>query len=140
MPTHTTTRTYAAVIRDIIIFLWFTIFYHYYHLYIIIIIMVQLWDSDNLALCAVVTVVMQLSFFCVAATFQFDKVTDFAGGTNFLLLSLLTLLLGQTYTARQLAVTISVSLWSIRLSGFLLYRILKIGMYLFITLFCIQTQ
>lgn len=93
------------------------------------IIMVQVWDSDNLALCALVTVLMQLSFFLVAATLQFDKVTDFAGGTNFLLLALLSLILGGSYSARQLAVTIAVSLWSIRLSGFLLYRILKIGMF-----------
>lgn len=91
--------------------------------------MVQLWDSDNLAICAVVTVCMQLTFYLVAATLKFDKVTDFAGGTNFLLLSILTLLLGETYTGRQLAITVAVSLWAIRLSGFLLYRIIKIGMF-----------
>ncbi|ODM92869.1 hypothetical protein Ocin01_13810 [Orchesella cincta] len=87
----------------------------------------SVWDGDNLALCALVTVCMQLSFFAVAAWFKFDKVTDFAGGTNFLVLALLTLFLSGTYEARQLAVTICVTLWSVRLSGFLLYRILLIG-------------
>ena len=31
-------------------------------------------DSNNLAICAIVTVGMQLSFFFVACTFKFDKV------------------------------------------------------------------
>ena len=52
-------------------------------------------DYDNLAICAIVTVAMQLSFFVVAAGFKFDKVTDFAGGTNFVLLAALTYGLAQ---------------------------------------------
>ena len=47
-------------------------------------------DYDNLALCAIITVVMQLSFYLVACTCKFDKVTDFAGGTNFAVLGALT--------------------------------------------------
>jgi steroid 5-alpha reductase family enzyme len=70
---------------------------------------------------------MQLLFFVIAATFKFDKVTDFAGGTNFILLAILTFCLGQTWTARQYEVTLFVVLWGIRLAGFLLFRILKLG-------------
>ena len=56
---------------------------------------VELWDSNNLAICAVVTVSMQLLFFIVAFACKFDKVTDFAGGTNFVVLALLTMSLAQ---------------------------------------------
>lgn len=51
-------------------------------------------DENNLAICAIVTVAMQVMFFLVACTCKFDKVTDFAGGTNFVVLALLTFLLG----------------------------------------------
>lgn len=51
-------------------------------------------DENNLAICAIVTVAMQVMFFLVACTCKFDKVTDFAGGTNFVVLAVLTFLLG----------------------------------------------
>ena len=57
--------------------------------------MVWIIDENNLALCAIVTVVMQLSFFIIAYSCKFDKVTDFAGGTNFVILALLTFLMAQ---------------------------------------------
>nr|XP_054748206.1 uncharacterized protein LOC129253805 [Lytechinus pictus] len=84
-------------------------------------------DEYNLALCAIVTVAMQASFFIIAATCKFDKVTDFAGGTNFVVLALLSFFLAQTYGVRQIVATVLVFLWGIRLSGYLLYRIIKIG-------------
>jgi len=84
-------------------------------------------DSNNLAICGIVTVGMQLSFFFVACTFKFDKVTDFAGGTNFVVLAILTLVLTAQYHWRQITITVCVILWGLRLSGYLLYRIIKIG-------------
>merc|ERR1712051_452398 len=84
-------------------------------------------DINNLAICAIVTVAMQFSFFLVACTCKFDKVTDFAGGTNFVALAVLTLLLSNTFTWRQILATSLVVTWGLRLSGYLLYRIIKIG-------------
>ena len=55
--------------------------------------------------------------------------TDFAGGTNFVVLAILTFCLAaaETYNWRQIAVTVCIILWGLRLSGYLLYRIIKIG-------------
>ena len=55
------------------------------------------FDDKNLLICALVTIGMQTTFFIVAATFKFDKVTDFAGGSNFVVVALLTFLLSQVY-------------------------------------------
>ncbi|XP_076470530.1 uncharacterized protein LOC143300620 [Babylonia areolata] len=84
-------------------------------------------DVNNLAICAIVTVAMQFTFFLIACSCKFDKVTDFAGGTNFVVLAVLTFVLADTYSFRQILVTVCVVVWGLRLSGYLLYRIIKIG-------------
>jgi len=83
-----------------------------------------------LLLSALVTIGYQAFFFFIAAFFRFDKVTDLAGGTNFVIVAVLVFLLGPVseipidVTPRQWYVTVAVLLWGIRLSGFLFYRIL----------------
>lgn len=62
-----------------------------------------------------------------ARSHSFDQVTDFAGGTNFVFIALLTYGLHGTYNTRQSLLTFAVVLWGLRLSGYLFYRILKIG-------------
>lgn len=84
-------------------------------------------DENNLAICAIVTVAMQFTFFLVACSCKFDKVTDFAGGTNFVVLAVLTFCLATTWNWRQITVTAFIVVWGLRLSGYLLYRIIKIG-------------
>ncbi|KAB5524556.1 hypothetical protein DKX38_022305 [Salix brachista] len=58
-------------------------------------------DSHFLALTAIVTVGYQLLFFVITALLKFDKVTDFAGSTNFIILAVLTLVLKGTWHFRQ---------------------------------------
>jgi len=84
-------------------------------------------DSNLLALTAIVTVGMQLTFFAIAWTLQIDKLTDLAGSTNFLVIAWLTFFVQEHYTARNIIVLILVTVWGVRLGSFLLYRVLKRG-------------
>ncbi|KAI4329999.1 hypothetical protein MLD38_028314 [Melastoma candidum] len=84
-------------------------------------------DSHFLALTAIVTVGYQLLFFVVTALLKFDKVTDFAGSTNFIIIALLTFILKGTWYFRQIVLTVLVVVWGLRLALFLLMRILQWG-------------
>jgi len=80
-----------------------------------------------LLLTAIITLGYQFCFFIITAVFRIDKVTDFAGGTNFAILSIVTLCVNGTYYARQIVVSVLVIVWAARLAGFLLTRILLWG-------------
>jgi len=89
---------------------------------------VHVLDDYYLAITFLVTVAYQLFFFAVAFSFKFDKLTDFAGGTNFVVLAILTLAFSENRGgARNLVVSLFIIAWGARLSGFLLFRILKTG-------------
>ncbi|GMF34766.1 unnamed protein product [Phytophthora fragariaefolia] len=80
-----------------------------------------------LLICLGVTVVMQCSFFAVAYSCQFDKVTDLAGALNFIVLAVLSLVLQGVYDARAIVATCLQVVWALRLGSFLLLRVLKRG-------------
>ncbi|KAK0657239.1 hypothetical protein B0T16DRAFT_452722 [Cercophora newfieldiana] len=87
-------------------------------------------DPYCLTLTLLITIAYQLLFFSIAFALKFDKLTDFAGGTNFALLSILTLSLSASHqppSARQLVASLFLIAWALRLSGFLLFRVLKTG-------------
>ncbi|KAH7912700.1 DUF1295-domain-containing protein [Hygrophoropsis aurantiaca] len=88
---------------------------------------VHVLDSHYLAITLLVTIAYQLLGFAIAWIFQFDKITDFTGGSNFFILALLTLLLGQHFCARNVIASTLVMVWAARLAGFLLFRVLKTG-------------
>jgi len=88
---------------------------------------VDVLDDHYLGITALVTGGYQLMFFIITALFRFDKVTDFAGGTNFFLLACMTFFLVGSFYTRQIVNTILVSMWAIRLALFLLFRILLWG-------------
>ncbi|KAF4373577.1 hypothetical protein F8388_025271 [Cannabis sativa] len=84
-------------------------------------------DSHFLGLTAIVTVGYQLLFFIVTALLKIDKVTDFAGSTNFIILAVLTLVVKGSWHFRQVVLSCLVVVWGLRLGLFLLLRILQWG-------------
>ncbi|KAI1384306.1 DUF1295-domain-containing protein [Hypoxylon trugodes] len=88
---------------------------------------IHVLDDYYLAITLLVTLGYQLLFFVVAFSFKFDKITDFAGGTNFVVLAILTLCLSQHPDPRQIIASVFIIAWGLRLSIFLLYRVLKTG-------------
>ncbi|PQE20143.1 3-oxo-5-alpha-steroid 4-dehydrogenase protein [Rutstroemia sp. NJR-2017a BBW] len=84
-------------------------------------------DDYYLAITLLITVAYQLFFFSIAFSFKFDKLTDFAGGTNFVVLAIITLAFSGHHNARQIVASLFIMVWGARLSAFLLFRILKTG-------------
>ncbi|KAL2755028.1 hypothetical protein ACRALDRAFT_2107240 [Sodiomyces alcalophilus JCM 7366] len=84
-------------------------------------------DGYYLTVTALVTLVYQLLFFAIAFIFDCNKLTDFAGGSNFIVLAIVTLALDGTWHTRQIVASILLVVWAARLSGFLLFRILRTG-------------
>uniref|UniRef100_T1JI56 Uncharacterized protein n=1 Tax=Strigamia maritima TaxID=126957 RepID=T1JI56_STRMM len=88
---------------------------------------INVLDDDHFAITAIVIGSLQFIFFIIAAVFQFDKLTDFASGGNFIIVAILTFILAQSYSRRQLLVTTFICIWGIRLSCYLVYRVMKVG-------------
>lgn len=89
--------------------------------------MTAVLDAHYLAFTALLSVGYQLVFFIITATLRFDKLTDFAGGTGFILNALVTLVVSGGYHPRQIVLSALQIGWGLRLALFLLFRILKWG-------------
>ena len=70
---------------------------------------------------------MQMGFFAIAYTLQIDKVTDFAGTANFLVLAVFTIWLGGDFSFPKILASVMVILWSLRLGIYLTFRIMVWG-------------
>lgn len=92
---------------------------------------INILDKYYLAITLLITLGYQAIGFAIAYTLKFDKITDFMGGSNFVILSSLTLGLASSapagLDARQYLASLFIIIWGARLSGFLLFRILKTG-------------
>ena len=84
-------------------------------------------DEHFILVSLLITVCMQLSFFAIAYGLQIDKVTDFAGTANFLLLATVTLWFGEDLSFPKIIGSLMVILWSLRLGAYLSYRIIVWG-------------
>lgn len=84
-------------------------------------------DDHYLAINALVTVGLQLVCFFIAYALQFDKLTDLAGSTNFILIDLLTLTAAGFYYPRQIIVAVCVAISKAYLACYLFTRVLKRG-------------
>ena len=84
-------------------------------------------DEHFILISLLITVCMQMSFFAIAYTLQIDKVTDFAGTANFLVLAVFTIWLGGDFSFPKILASVMVILWSLRLGIYLTYRIMVWG-------------
>eukprot|EP01103_Thecamoeba_quadrilineata_P000564 TRINITY_DN10490_c0_g1_i1.p1 TRINITY_DN10490_c0_g1~~TRINITY_DN10490_c0_g1_i1.p1 ORF type:complete len:240 (-),score=33.48 TRINITY_DN10490_c0_g1_i1:30-749(-) len=83
--------------------------------------------ASPLTKAGVIDLSVQWGAFAVAAILQTEKFYDLAGGTTFVLLSLLSLNWGNHFFLRQKIVTGQIVIWGLRLSLFLFSRILRDG-------------
>jgi len=82
----------------------------------------------RLLILLLVAVGLNLLMFLIAFRRQTDKLTDISYALTFILLTGMTVwLYSQEVTAAHIIAVLMVSLWAIRLGGFLLYRISKTG-------------
>lgn len=83
--------------------------------------------SGDLILAFIIIFLIQLFFFVFAATFQTDKLTDLAYGITFVIVSIFFLILGPSAGIVPKILTLMITIWGLRLTGFLFIRILSIG-------------
>jgi steroid 5-alpha reductase family enzyme len=89
--------------------------------------MVFVLDEYLLAITFLVSFGINLLFYVFAAGFKMDKLTDITYALSFIALAILAFCLTGTYYVRQCLMLGAVLLWGVRVGGYLLFRILKIG-------------
>jgi len=75
-----------------------------------------------------ISMAIQAFFFTFAATLKTDKVTDLSYGLTFVLISVYWLMRhADTISAYKIALSVMITIWGIRIAGYLVIRILKTG-------------
>jgi steroid 5-alpha reductase family enzyme len=82
---------------------------------------------ENIFRTLITSFAIQLIFFVVAVSYQTDKITDLAYGLTFVILALLLLFVNVSPSIPHYLLVIMVTIWGLRLAGFLFLRILKTG-------------
>jgi len=70
---------------------------------------------------------IQVLFFIFAAAFKTDKVTDLAYGLTFVIIAWFLLIRNGMFDLTRILLVLMVTIWGVRLAGYLFYRILKTG-------------
>jgi steroid 5-alpha reductase family enzyme len=70
---------------------------------------------------------IQVLFFIFASAFKTDKVTDLAYGLTFVIIAWFLLIKNGMFDLTRIILVIMVTLWGLRLAGYLFYRIIRIG-------------
>ncbi len=86
---------------------------------------VYVLDRYYLAITFLITLGWQVLGFAIAFGLQIDTITDFWSAINFFALAIITLTFGGTYYGRNIAASVLVMVWAVRLGGFQLFRMLK---------------
>jgi hypothetical protein len=89
--------------------------------------LVHVLDNYYLAISFLICLGYQAIFFAISVGFKTDQLNDVAGGTNFIILAIITVSMYGQHEARQIVDSIFIMIWGARLAGFLLFRIIKTG-------------
>lgn len=83
--------------------------------------------TDLLSILGIIFLI-QVVFFLFAAWFKTDKITDLSYGLTFIIAAVFALFVNlENYSTYKLILVVLVSIWGVRLSGYLFYRIIKTG-------------
>lgn len=85
------------------------------------------FDTHNILSALIISFAIQAVFFIFAASLKTDKVTDLSYSLSFIILAVLMLVLKEIYTLPRVLITVAIIAWGVRLGGYLLARIIKIG-------------
>lgn len=84
-------------------------------------------DPYYLGLSAIFAFGMQVLGFAIAFLLQTDAITDFWSALTTVIVVLVTLNFGSAYYARNIVASIFGLVWAVRLGGFQLFRMVKMG-------------
>jgi steroid 5-alpha reductase family enzyme len=84
------------------------------------------FDSYNLLSAGLIILAVQILFFIVASALKTDKVTDLSYSMTFVAMALILLFAGAQYALPQLLIAVFITVWGLRLGGYLFLRIIRL--------------